>query len=293
MAGELITGDWQVEYRGLLLGSGTRFHLAGIEGLDGPAYRSADIARSRAHGEVRRGLDFLPGRDITLTIEISDTGDESYQAAQREFDAIMVPLEDAPGEPLVVKFPGREAVRVVCAPRAYSRPNDYRYSIGRMAATVAQFHAHDPLVYSNTEHVDDTTRRQEGSGFSPPVTAPFTLGAAVGGSIGIVNAGNIAAPWTARLDGPLAYPEITHLELGRRLSLALVANGGVNLATGDWIDIDSAARSVRLNGTADRRTQLTVDSEWWDLDPGSNPFQLDADSGDGTLTVTWHDGYLS
>ena len=54
---------------------------------------------------------------------------------------------------------------------------------------------------------------------------------------------------------------------------------------------ETVEKSAMLNGTADRRTQLTVDSQWWDLDPGTNSFRLDAQAGTGTITVTWRDTF--
>lgn len=122
---------------------------------------------------------------------------------------------------------------------------------------------------------------------------PFSLGASSGGGLSVTNQGNRAAPWTARLDGPLTYPEITHTQTGKRLYLSFDANGGVDLAAGQTLILDSKTRSVLLGGTADQRSKLTIDSEWWDLPPGQNDFTFRADDGTGTLTVTARDAWHS
>lgn len=276
----------------LVIGDGTDFDWT----ADGPLWwsgtevRTSDQARSGANG-------YVVGRDLlgkhTSTIQAYLLGDTEAELGDR-IDAWKAACAYASDELVTVRLCafGRTRRRVgrFRIPGDVSTPHartDY-FAIGS-----AQFEALDPLTYGDDLQSDSTQRRQDGAGFAVPFDVPFDLPASVGGSFTITNAGNVAAPWTARLDGPLTYPEITHLESGRRLSLAFSANGGVDLATGEYLDLDSASRSVLLNGTADRRTQLTIDSTWWDLDPGANTFELAADAGAGTLTVSAYDAFYS
>jgi len=294
----------QLEINGVLVvGDNTNYRLPAdfVQWWAAPEVRTSDVARSGANGYVA-GRDLL-GKHVThLTVLIignseSELGDriETWKAACASTPDTLVALRSNLLGRTRVRFgrwriPGD--VTVDQWTRDYGDLDPSRCAVAR-AYGHAQFEALDALTYGDVVHSLTTARTVSGTGFTPPFTVPFTLGAAVAGAMTITNAGSAPAPWTGRLDGPLTYPEISHAESGRRLSLAFTANGGIDLAAGQWIDLDSTHRSVLLNGVADRRTQLTVDSEWWQLDPGDNTFQLDADAGTGTLTVTWRDGYYS
>jgi hypothetical protein len=289
--------DGQAEIRAdtsaaLLIGDDTDFMWVreGPHWWGAPEIRTTDIPRSGADGSTL-GRDLL-GKHVT-TLQVTILGDDESDVGDK-IDAWKAACAHTPEGLIAVRanLLGRTRVR-------YGRfriPGEADAALARngyVAIGSAQFEVLDSRTYGDTAHTAVTGRVQEGSGFTPPFTPPFTLGASVGGTVDAFNAGNTTAPWTARLDGPLTYPTVTHLESGQRLSLALTANGGIDLAAGQWIDLDSTNRSVLLNGTADRRTQLTIDSTWWELAPGSNTFELSADTGTGTLTVSWRDVYVS
>lgn len=291
--------DGQMELRAdeadaLVIGPGTayRYPTDWVQWWAAPGVRTFDLERAGANGYVA-GRDLLGKQATTLLVQIlADDADDlrakidAWKAACAARSTGLVTLR--------ANLLGETRLR-------YGRfrvPGEVR-SRGRVTLGgfvvdgSAMFESLDALTYGDDLNTAATSRLQEGAGFTPPFTPPFTLGASVGGTVDAYNAGTMPAPWSAVLTGPLTYPTISHLTLGRKLSLAFSANGGVDLATGDTLTIDSATRSVLLNGTADRRSQLTVDSAWWDLAPGSNPFQLDADAGAGTLTVSWRDAYFS
>ncbi len=55
--------------------------------------------------------------------------------------------------------------------------------------------------------------------------------------------------------------------------------------------IDVVAKTIEKDGT-DVTAYLTVDSEWWVLEPGANEIAfLDSDPGsvDGEVTIQWRD----
>jgi hypothetical protein len=176
----------------------------------------------------------------------------------------------------------------------FRKPGEINASQGRANAWLigtTQFEALDPRTFADDVHIATTGRVLPGTGFTPPFAVPFTLGASSSGSVAVINAGNAPAPWTARLDGPLTNPTITYVEIGRRL--AFQANGGLDLASGDYLELSTTGRSALLAGVSDRRTQLTIDSDWWELGPGSATFRLDADAGNGLLTITVVDAFYS
>lgn len=294
-----VLADGQVEIRAdtddaLVVGPGTayRFTTDWISWWSAPAVRTADVERGGVDG-ILAGRDLLGAHATPLVVQIiaddaEDLGDkiDAWKAACAiSTDSTVTVRANLLGR--TRRRVGRFRVPGEIIPRG-------RMTVGGFVANAAcQFDALDPVTYGDEETSAVTTREVAGSGFTVGFTVPFSLGASTGGGLSIWNNGNRSAPWTARLDGPLTYPEITHTQSGRRLYLSLDANGGVDLATGQYLIIDSAARSVMLNGTADQRSRLTIDSEWWSLDPGQNDFILRADAGGGTLTVTARDAWHS
>ena len=297
--------DGQLEIAGVLvIGDDTDYRLPRdwIQWWTATEVRTSDVARSGANGYVP-GLDLL-GKHVS-TIQVLIIADSEAELGDH-IDTWKAACASTPDFQVAVRanLLGRTRVRfgrfripgdvtVDQWSRDYGDLDPSRCAVAR-AYGHAQFEVlAGGLTFGDDVHSVITARTVAGTGFTPVFTVPFTLGTAAGGSVTVHNGGNAPAPWTGRLDGPLTFPDITHEESGKRLSLDFVANGGINLPAGQWIDLDSSKRSVLLNGTADRRTQLTVDSDWWQLDPGDNTFALDADAGTGTLTVTWRDGYYS
>jgi hypothetical protein len=297
-----VITDGQLEIgEELVIGSGTDFRLppSFVQWWAAPTVRTSDADRSSADGAVY-GRDLLGKHTVSIIVTIlgdsesamRDRIDEWKHACRVRADSTVLVRANLLGQ----------------TRRRYGRfriPGDViadQWTIGDvdgsdcdrlLARGSAQFEALDPTTYGDTLHTDSTPRQQSGSGFTPPFTPPFTLGASVGGVAQIVNDGNTSGPWTGRLDGPLDGIMIEHLESGQRLDLSLTANGGLTLGAGDFVTLDSTERSVRLAGTADRRDRLTIDSQWWDLAPGTNSFLLTADSGSGILTVSGYDAFLS
>lgn len=66
-AGDLITGDWQVEIRSLLLGDGTDYDLVDIQGIEGQTVKTADLSLLGDGSTL--GVDRRGPRRIILTIE--------------------------------------------------------------------------------------------------------------------------------------------------------------------------------------------------------------------------------
>jgi len=291
--------DGQVELRAdtddaLVIGPGTsyRFTTDWINWWTAPAVRTSDLERGGVNG-LLTGRDLLGSHATPIVVQIladdpSDLGDK--------VDAWKQACAVSSDEDVVIRanLLGRTRRRVgrLRGPGEISLRGKMSVA-GAVVNGACQFECTDPVTYGDTVVSAVTTREVAGTGFTVPFSVGFSLGASSGGGLSITNGGNRPAPWTARLDGPLTYPEITHTQSGKRLALSLSANGGVDLASGQWLDIDSQQRSVMLNGTADQRSRLTIDSEWWDLPPGQNDFTFRADTGTGTLTVTAYDAWHS
>lgn len=252
--------------------------------------RTFDTPRSGSDG-FTAGRDLLGKHSTTIVVQILaddlfdlETKIDAWKAAAAASNDVLVALRANPLGSTRVRY-GRFRIPGEVLSRG-------RVTLGGFVANAsALFEALDPRTYAD-DQIDQTTARAiPGSGFAVPFLVPFTLPAGQVGTVAVVNLGNTAARWTARLDGPLVNPQVAHLEYGRRL--AFTANGGLTIDAGQWLTIDSQTRSALLQGLSERGTQLTLDSEWFDLGPGSNSLELDADSGSGTVTFSWRHAYLS
>lgn len=148
--------------------------------------------------------------------------------------------------------------------------------------TQAAFVAQDPFIYGGTEIVTGPIGLPSFTGgLTVPLTVPFAVdGTLVGGFEQIVNSGTADTPLLLRIDGPVPQPMVAVLyEDGRvdRLRFSL------ELLSGQWLDVDTGARTVLLNGQAPQRGHVTGDFPV--LPPGTHEMHFRA-AEDTTGTVT-------
>jgi hypothetical protein len=101
------------------------------------------------------------------------------------------------------------------------------------------------------------------------------------------NSGTVSTPWQASITSTNSAANvnnisITHVETQRKLVLS-----GIYLVAGSTLYLDSSDHAVLLysgSNYSGRRNLLTASSTWWDLQVGTNTFQVDV-SGGGTATV--------
>lgn len=286
-AGDLISADWQVEIRGYLLGPGTPWRVGGLEAWSSRAVRAEDTPRASSHGAIlgrdlinahTRGLRLNTGHGnrITTPAELVALRDEIREAWATQATDI----------PVVYQLGGHKRLRFGRT-RGIDLVED-DLTVGYLQAQL-EFVDRDGVEYSADEHTVATGPDEPGPGFTPPFTPPVTLPAGLVGTFNAANAGRISAPWTARITGPTGAggaPFIQHLGTGEALDFS--ANGGLDIPAGQWVDIDSASRSVLINGNADRRLNLATFSRWFSLAPGANDLRF---AGSGTLDFTWRDAW--
>lgn len=97
--------------------------------------------------------------------------------------------------------------------------------------------------------------------------------------------GNLRPAWRARLYGPCMGPKLDRADTGQTLTFT----DSLVIAQGDYLELDSAARTVRYRSDpADSRLdQLDFGggADWWPLDPGPNRVQYHASSGTTAASV--------
>lgn len=278
--------DYQIAIGGLVMGPGTPYIIQSIDGFGTEDVRTTDVSRPYSHGEFY-GLDFLPGRTLTISAIIRGVSPTDVVA---NIDALLVVWQPISADTstvnvLTYKFPGQTMRQFNGRPRR--APIDTSRIIGNNAPVVLEYKAADPRQYgpANTVTVGVSTVT---SGRAYPRTYPLTFGGGISNAILAVNAGNFPTRPSARIVGPATNPSILNSNTGARVKFALT------LAAGDFLDIDFDAKTIVLNGTASRYSTLTSDSTWWQLAPGLTTVQFAADTSSGatSLTFTWASAWL-
>jgi hypothetical protein len=286
--GDLITGDWEMEVNGLLLGGESPYSIARIDGiLDQPETRSADRLRLRRHGMIP-GDDFLGGRTVTVTLEVYGEDDAAFADNVHDLGLALAPGEDE--APLVFQLPGVAGGglrRLYCRPRRRSLPVGLEFFY-RMPLAVVEFFATDPRLYDNTESEGLSSLPSAGGGLNFDAAFPIVFGAlSTGGTINATNAGTFPTSPTFRIDGPVTNPRIENVTTGQTLSFT------GSLAEGEFLLIDTEARTVLLGGTASRYSWIDADAEWWDLPPGTSEVTFRASTTtEASLTMTWRSAWV-
>ncbi len=287
-AGDLITGDYEIEFRGLLTGGDTGAALVQIEGLvDLPSVRSADQILLRRHG-AHPGDDFVDARSIVLTYELHADSSAGFAELVQDMQTAFAP--GGAEIPLVFQIPGlaggeKAQVWARCKRRQLPVALDWFY---RIPTATFELVATDPLIYSASESTETTSLPSAGGGVTFPMVAPITFGTvSTGGSIFAENAGSFDADVTLRIDGPVTNPRVENLAADRTIAVNLT------LATGEYLVIDTKARTVLLNGTASRYSSLDSSSRWWSLAPGTSEIRFRASTPTvATLAAAWRSAWL-
>jgi hypothetical protein len=100
----------------------------------------------------------------------------------------------------------------------------------------------------------------------------FPLSTPVGATV-VTTIGDALCPPVLRLFGPCVNPRIENVsepdEEGRAKRLAF----NITLGVGEFLEVDTRERTVKLNGNPRRDRYATLDfpsSRWWTLQPGPN-----------------------
>lgn len=105
--------------------------------------------------------------------------------------------------------------------------------------------------------------------------------------------GSLRPPWTAKLYGPCTGPKLTSDTLG----LDIVFTDDLVLAAGQYVELDSAARTANLLSDPSQSVLQKLDfaaTTWWTLEPGlTNEIRYHPTSGAASGAVlTFNPAYL-
>ncbi len=266
------------------MGPDTDYEIISIEGLWD---RTVDLLTPdlpRQHGGLV-GASYHTPRNLVLTVDVYGAAFSSvFTANRRAFAKAFQPLVDSES-PFVFALPGETAKRVNCRPRNAVSPIavDTEFGIARF---IVELPASDPAIYDDALSSDSLSVFAPSAGLSYPVIYPKAYGAGGSGAgTVVVNAGDWETWPTLKINGPssgtLTNPIIENVTTG--LKLELNANGGVAIATGQQLIIEThpSLRSIKFSTGASRYGKLSDASEFWPLEPGNNELRFRAS---GTTT---------
>lgn len=243
-----------------------------VSGLDNAPYRETRRDHEGSDGGFI-DAEFEKARDIVIDGDVySDTSTlENYLD---QLKANFAPSQSL--IPLYLKSPGQDE-RLI-----YVKPLGCKYdwdSLRRTGIIRAQFkvHAEDPRIYSsqlNSFTVAFAAGASTGIGFNLGFNFGFGGGSGTDGVI-VTNVGNRSTPPTFIITGPCDTPSIRDDTNGHVLSFSIA------LASGETLVIDTQYKTVKLNGTVNRRGTLQ-EPDWFFLEPGQTYIRYNAVSGAGS-----------
>lgn len=253
-------------------GADATYRILEIEGWEGrPPTRYDKQLRARAHGAHPSAVwadERLP--TITGRCWSQEDRDALFADLDRRFSL------DGGEEPLTVSVAGRTLTAGAQLLRFDPALVRDEWGIGRFG-WVAQWRCPDPLRYGLPQAWQSTGLPTSGGGLTYPLTYPLSYGAAgVTGQVALTNDGTAPAPFVMEVRGPLPLGfEVS--AGGRRLRYE------TEVPAGETLTIDTATGSVLAQGTADRRTNLTV-ADWMQV-PARSSLTLQFTSLGGTYSA--------
>lgn len=275
----------QVSIGDLVMGEGTAYRLPGFNPWARTVRAIQSAPRAWGHGSWS-GAEWSDEVVVPMQILVEAVGLGGWQAAHQLLLAAFAPSAD--DVELRWNLDGTEYV-MFGRPRMVE-PEVRTIALG-WAMTHAAFVALDPHVYSGVEHSDTLGLPSSVGGLTVPVTVPFSIPAVVtSGRVMLTNAGTADVGLKLRVDGPVSEPRVSLLSTAGTAVLRLF----MDVEVGQWLDIDTGARTVYLNGVASRRGLAAVSGAGWPVLPtGESELAFDAALFDplAQLTVRWRDAW--
>jgi len=253
-----------------------------VGGLSSAPFRQT----KRDHEGVDGGFmdaEFETGRDIVVEGTVYANNAASLEDFMDELKENYAPSTTL----LPFYFMADNEVRLV-----FVKPLGVTYdwdTLRRTGTTNVTFsmYAEDPRLYStdlNSIVLPIGATFFTGFGFNLAFSFGFGGVSTTSDGVQVTNLGNRNAPLLFTITGPVSNAQIIHTETGRLMQIT------GDVPSGHTLVIDTQYRTVRLDGTANRRTMLTIPG-WFDLIPGPNEVRFRATAGSGTLTIQYRSAW--
>ena len=282
----MTLADTTATINGLTIGAGTTYRwVSWPEGLvETPSIRLSDRPNAGDHGIIA-GRDLMEGRPVSFEVWVLGP-----TRAEAEANSMLLLEAFAPSE-----LDTTLDVRLTGTPSEYRLYGRTRGCVGKLGRFVAgkliircEFMATDPRLYSTTALSATTGLSTAVGGLAFPAVAPFVFGSGgTGSSMSCPNDGTLPTPWVATFTGPLVAPQLVHSGSGDDINLS-----GASIVAGETIVVDSAAKTVLLNGTTSRYNWLASVPNWFSLEPGVNTVTLLGASGSGSVSIAWRSAWI-
>lgn len=237
--------------------------VTGLVGIT--SVRDSRRVRPTAHGAIDE-TRYEDGRIIT--VEGAVWSQNSQAAAYTEFRAITTAmLQTLDVGPAALKW--TEGASGLSLQRMVKLASDIDPPIEEAAAELkyqVQFFAEDPRAYSQSLVTATGNSLSVASGGATfPRTFPVAFNPSGGGIAVFTNAGNRPTPPTLRIYGTCQDPQI--LLLGTSGKIALTGTIGA----GDYLELNAAERTIKLNGATNRLNMLdAANTTWFELPANSS-----------------------
>jgi len=265
--------------------------ITGVTGLDSGDFRNSDRTREGADGGFM-DTGFTDMRVIVLSGTVYGT--ESYLEQLR---ANFKPFK-AGDNGYIGGFPFYYSADGLYR-KLFARSLGMKYDwaeLRRTGRTEVQFQlkCEDPTIYSAdinvTSHMTLLPITQLGYGYNRAYNRSYGGGTFGGGVLNVPNAGNAITYPEITILGPCDNPYIINDSWPTNNIPRLKFAG--SLGVGDTLVVNTLYRTVRFNGTANRRNWLLPPYVWWGLMPGDNFLRFGADTLSGaeaylTYSYAW------
>ena len=247
--------------------AGSNAVVTRAEGLQGIApVRNLVTQRSQASGGFVRSR-FTDSRTITLEGEVLGS---TIEGAFDNFDTLAAAIYDSISTERTLKWTRDASGEQL---QAGVRLQDFQpLTLTDGSAWIkyqASFIAPDPRVYSQTQTTGTGAALSAAAG-GKTYTYTYTRGynPSSGGNVSYTNSGSVPTPPIIRIYGYCTSPQIVLTD-----DIRLIFTG--EIADGDYLEVDAAARTVKLNGTTSRLNLLdTVNSTFFALPTGTGTVQM-------------------
>lgn len=240
--------------------------VAGLVGLSAP--RGSSTANTEQHGTTNRNR-WLGSKIITLEGECwGVTHADAYAQFDEVADAFYRTLTDPAGK--LIEWPRPDGIALRARVKLVGDVAPPLEEGGAVLVWQAQVEQMDPRAYSQTlDTVVGADLSAGGGGLMFPFTPPLDFDESAGGIATVTNDGKLETPPVVRIYGPVTSPRyvLDSSEVGVKII--------GEVASGDYLEIDHAKRTVKLNGTTRRMNLLdTLNSQFFDVPTGVHTVRL-------------------
>lgn len=286
---------YQGEYRGLVFGQDTEYHVQGLEGILEAIMRTGDRPVPRGHGYIQ-GPDYAEARTVLMSITV--VGQPHSEQLRQDLALVrstFLPTPDAEHTlrwnlvGTVYQFRGRVVrSKIEYSPKA-AREGHYHIT--------AEWRAADPFIYGDAEHTEVVPifSVEDPGGFDLPTELPIDMAAGTFTRKNLRNEGTQLAYPVVRFQtdsGAMSWVEATNLTHSETLRIEtpvplgdiLVANmhSYTRSLPGPHIHIDNVSR---FGAWQQPRIPIA-------LHPGDNLVEFNTDATAATCRFTWRDTWL-